>query len=255
LIKRLPTVSCMSRCCIAFAVTFLFFLSCKTTSTVQKIQADSTAIYTKVFIDSIYASALAFETLSAKAKVVVQQGEGTTEFTAYIRMRSDSAIWLSISPALGIEVARILITTDSVRIIDRLNNEYTSRGFDFFTSFTAIPVSFSEIQSMLLGIPVFTQRNSFQLSSTDSSFQLFYSDSSFTNTILLDRSFNLKTQLLKVTGKGSLMIAQEQYDETYNPAFSLWRKVEAVTTQPASFEITFTKVRFNEPLTFPFKVE
>ncbi len=245
----------MIRCCIALSVLLLFFLSCKTTSNVQKLRADSTALFTMLVIDSIHASALQFETLSAKAKVIAEQGGGTTEFTASIRMRKDSAIWFSISPALGIEVARILITMDSVRIIDRFNNKYISKGFDFFTSFTAIPISFSEMQSMLLGIPVFTQKNSFQLSTTDSSFQLFFSDSSFSNNILLDRSFNLKTQLLEVLGKGSLMITQGQYDETYNPAFSLWRRMEAVTVQPAVFEITFTKVRFNEPLTFPFKVE
>ena len=41
-------------------------------------------------------------------------------------MLRDSAIWLSISPLLGIEAVRVLLTKDSVKALDRLNNIYYS---------------------------------------------------------------------------------------------------------------------------------
>ncbi|MBK6894893.1 MAG: DUF4292 domain-containing protein [Flavobacteriales bacterium] len=36
----------------------------------------------------------------------------------------DSAVWVSITPALGIEVARALLTTDSLFLIDKIHDTY-----------------------------------------------------------------------------------------------------------------------------------
>ena len=38
----------------------------------------------------------------------------TGTFTLNVRMARDSVIWMSISPALGVEAARVLLTPDSV---------------------------------------------------------------------------------------------------------------------------------------------
>jgi len=67
---------------------------------------------------------------AAKADVDLTLPEGNRSFKGIIRSVQDSAIWLSIVPALGIEAARVLITTDSVKFMDRLHDTHFLAGRD-----------------------------------------------------------------------------------------------------------------------------
>ena len=118
----IPVISC-------FFFTLLIVQGCKTTSRLPA-SGQTTSNSTKVLMDSMQRHAFYFEWVTGKAKVEVYEGTNKTEFTASIRMRKDSAIWLSVSPALGLEVARVLITRDSIRVIDRLNG---FGNFDLYT--------------------------------------------------------------------------------------------------------------------------
>ena len=61
---------------------------------------------------------------SARADVEVDMGDGTKKFKAVIRSVNDSAVWVSVVPLLGIELARILITPDSLKVLDKLADSY-----------------------------------------------------------------------------------------------------------------------------------
>ncbi len=39
----------------------------------------------------------------------------------------DSAVWVSVIPALGIEMARALLTPDSLKLMDKLHDQYLRR--------------------------------------------------------------------------------------------------------------------------------
>ena len=68
---------------------------------------------------------------SARVNVDATIDKENRSFNANLRICKDSAIWMSISPALGIEVARVLIDKDSVRFINRLNSTYFKGGFAY----------------------------------------------------------------------------------------------------------------------------
>ena len=74
-------------------------------------------------------------------------------FKVNVRMRRDSAIWLSITPALGVEVARIMLTEDSVKFFSKVPGD----RFGYLGDYTALeenfgaPVDFKMLQSVLLG--------------------------------------------------------------------------------------------------------
>jgi hypothetical protein len=61
---------------------------------------------------------------SAKADVELSMPEQARSFKAHLRSVHDSALWVSVVPLLGIEAARALLTTDSLRIMDRINDQY-----------------------------------------------------------------------------------------------------------------------------------
>ena len=61
---------------------------------------------------------------SAKADVDMKDSANAQGFKAHLRCVMDSAVWLSVVPALGIEVARALLTPDSLKVIDKLGDHY-----------------------------------------------------------------------------------------------------------------------------------
>ena len=60
----------------------------------------------------------------AKADVGFENADGSKSFGAHIKSVLDSAAWVSVTPALGIEVARAVLTPDSLKLLDRLNDKY-----------------------------------------------------------------------------------------------------------------------------------
>jgi hypothetical protein len=92
-----------------------------------------------------------FEYLSTKSKIKYQDSNQNLSASATIRFRKDSLIWISVSPALGIEAARCLITQDSITIINKLNKEYYVENFESLSQKFNIEINFDLIQAMLLG--------------------------------------------------------------------------------------------------------
>ena len=80
------------------------------------------------------------------------QGQGST-FKINARMRRDSALWLSITPALGVEAARALLTQDSVLFYSKVpGNRFAYRGdFQALDSLLGTEVNFDMVQRILLG--------------------------------------------------------------------------------------------------------
>lgn len=61
---------------------------------------------------------------TARAAMDVTTPEGHRSLKAQIRNVRDSATWVSVVPALGIEVARILLTPDSMKVLDKMSDQY-----------------------------------------------------------------------------------------------------------------------------------
>ena len=87
----------------------------------------------------------------AKASVNSDINNQTNSFSANLRIKKDSAIWISISPALGIEVARALITPDSLKFINRINGTFFRGDYKYLNELFQIEVNFKMIQAILLG--------------------------------------------------------------------------------------------------------
>ena len=77
----------------------------------------------------------------------------TNSFKVNVRMRRDSAIWLSITPALGVDAARVVLTTDSVRFLSKLpGNGFGYTGdYAAFDSLLGTELTFDMAQHILTG--------------------------------------------------------------------------------------------------------
>ncbi|MCC6839020.1 MAG: DUF4292 domain-containing protein [Flavobacteriales bacterium] len=92
--------------------------------------------------------------LSARAEVSLDAGKGNRSFKAHLRVVHDSAIWISVTPALGIEVARALLTHDSLMIMDKLNDQYWRGTHDQAQARFGVRPNLALLQDAFMGLPI-----------------------------------------------------------------------------------------------------
>ena len=91
---------------------------------------------------------------SAKASVDLKDSTGSKGFKAHIRCVIDSAAWISVVPALGIEVARALLTTDSLKVMDKIGDKYWVGDTAQAKRKFGLAPELSLFQQALLGMPI-----------------------------------------------------------------------------------------------------
>ncbi|WP_133271582.1 DUF4292 domain-containing protein [Hymenobacter radiodurans] len=113
------------------------------------------AVPTKTVIpptsNAVRANNVEFRYLSAKGKAQIEQnGNKLPNANLTLRIRRDSVIWISVSVA-GFEGVRASITQDSVRVLNKLQREYYVGDFAYLSRQLNVPVSFAQVQALLLG--------------------------------------------------------------------------------------------------------
>lgn len=160
----------MFRYLLLFCFSFFITASAKATG-------DSTLTYASV-LDSVTQNQLAYQTLSFRSKLLWDSDKTTQELQGTVRIQKDSLIWASLG-AFGLEAARVLLTSDSFKIIYKLNNEYSVQPFSYLRNWLLFPVSFPMLQQLLVGEKIDISANATAVEKTDS-FLVLYSE---TNTL------------------------------------------------------------------------
>ncbi len=142
----------MNRILLVFILIFgsmALFSGCKSTrKTIKQPIKEYGADY---LFEKLKENELKFDWLSGKFSLDLIINKKKNSFKGQIRIRRDSAIWVSFSPALGIEMARMLITQDSVFFLNRISKKYFTGDIEFVTDFLDANVDFDVIQSLLIG--------------------------------------------------------------------------------------------------------
>lgn len=95
--------------------------------------------------------AKSYEWLTSKVDINVEGNCMTfDDLSGQLRMRRDSLLWLSVTAPMGVEVARVKISTDSVWIINRMEKNYLAEPLDSVAQHFGIPVSLPWIETLLL---------------------------------------------------------------------------------------------------------
>lgn len=140
----------LSKLSLVLAVLILAYSCASKKSAVKKDNSGITA-KGKDLLSTYELNNLNFITFSGRAKAKVQYGEESQNVTLNVRMERDKAIWISVTALLGIEVARVIITPDSVKIMNRLQSEYVAKPFSYIYKYTNPGVSFKMLQDILIG--------------------------------------------------------------------------------------------------------
>lgn len=126
----------------------LVLVSCGSKRRKVKLEKEGTG--TSVSLGDYNINNLDFLTFSGRAKAKVEMGTAKHDLTLHVRIQRDKAIWISVTALLGIEAARVLITPDSVRILNKLQGEYIAKPFSYIYRYTNKGIAFSTLQDLLM---------------------------------------------------------------------------------------------------------
>lgn len=125
-------------------VSLIVFASCKRQN-ISIFGPGSSAV------ENFLVQEIDFDYFSSKAKVSYDDGTNKLNFTANIRMKKDSVIWISATGPMSVEAVRAMITKDSVFVMNRLDNTYTAYSTDFFLDKFNVDLSLNNLQNIILG--------------------------------------------------------------------------------------------------------
>ena len=109
------------------------------------VQTQTTAHY-----DEIIATLGTWQTMQTGGSLTIDVGSSFSS-GVQVRMVRDEAIYISFRPMLGIEVGRLLITADSIYVIDKVHKRYAAEKVSLLTA--GLPITVSTVQDMFLGRP------------------------------------------------------------------------------------------------------
>ncbi len=134
---------------LLFVFTTIFVASCATTKEIEvnkKIKYISeNKLYNNVIDSTLNYSGLYFK----KFSVNINNNGKKNNYKGVMKIQKDSAIWISMTAPLGIEVVRIIITKDSIKLVDRYNKQYFTGNFDYISSKFNNDFDYYTIQSII----------------------------------------------------------------------------------------------------------
>jgi len=127
----------------------LFFFGCKSQRSIIKAPIKEEG--SEYLVGKLQENELKFKTFEARFNIEYNENRRFLDFKGQVRIVKDSAIWISFNQDLGIEIARLLITEDSVKFMDRFNKQYLITDYAFINNFLNTNLDFGILQSIILG--------------------------------------------------------------------------------------------------------
>lgn len=209
--------------------------------------------------DAVEKSRIDFETFSAKVKVDFEGSDGKkNDFNAFIRLRKDSVLWVSINALLGIEAFRVLITPDSVKVLNKLDKVAQLRSVSYLKEITKLPFTFKELQDLILGNPIYFDKNIVSYKKENNAVSVVNMGQIFKHLLSLNpENMNIQHSKLDDVDPARARTADISYGDyelRNDKPFSTFRKITLAEKSKLDIEMKFKQFDFNVPLNFPFGI-
>lgn len=259
------------RILLVFFMLGTLAMSCRSTRKItQVVTKDSTAILVPPTADDsvrlveetfaqIKRNNIDFNTFSAKVKVDYRDSkERKYDFNTFMRIRKDSTIWVSIIAALGIEAFRVVITPDSIKILDKLEKTYDMKPLSYLQEITKLPFDFKTLQDIIIGNPVYTEGDVTSIKQSDEMITMSLAGDFFKHLMTFRKSdYILLTSKLDDIDKSKNRTANLAYEDHSSDGtirFSNRRKINIAEKTNLDVDLEFKQVEFNKQLSYPFSI-
>lgn len=196
--------------------------------------------------------------MSARARISFKNEDMAVSGSATFRLQKDNLLWVSVKK-LGFEVARAMITPDSVFIIDRINNEYGRFGLNYLSDSYNLPANFGMVQSVILGKPYFVNPASVRLEKANQNYQLTDQIPGHQVTYSVDQKDLrlLAMNYVSALGDQRLEASLSEYAEIDKQQnFSYFRdfRLEEKDASITEMTIKFSQIELDTPQDTPFSI-
>jgi hypothetical protein len=216
---------------------------------------------------------LQYKWFTAKFSAEYKNKEQTNSFNGQIRIGKDSVIWLSFSPALGIEVFRMMVTQDSVKFINRMNNTFFSGDYNYVNRYLNTNIDFDILQSFLTGNDLsFYESGKFRAGLDNNIYKLATANRIKLKKFVWNSQENLRVLIQNIwIDPESFKITRADVKEIREPnikleaTYSSFEKIEdqlfpkemsfvISAVNNLSVTVSFSKITINSAPAFPFKI-
>ena len=216
---------------------------------------------------------LKYTWFSGKFSASYKNQKKSNSFNGQIRIKRDSVIWLSLTPGLGIEALRLIITTDSVKMINKINNTYYIGDYEAVNRFLNTNIDFDLLQAYLMGNDLtFYEDGKFRATIDKGAYKLSTAERmklkkyvrnneekvrGFIQNIWLDsETFKIVEADVKEISNDKIKL-EASYGDFENIEGQLFPKALDVTiwaTNTIKVKAAFSKISVDVPLQFPFRI-
>ncbi|MEP6617125.1 MAG: DUF4292 domain-containing protein [Ginsengibacter sp.] len=253
-------------------IIFCVLASCRSTKKLQTAinRKDTVAIVVvnndslldiKNAMDNIHRHYIDFNTFSAKIKVQYEDNKGKQpDVNAFVRIKKDSLIWISINATfLNIEAFRVLISKDSIWILNKLEKQVEYHSLTYLEQVAKIPLDFKTLQDLILGNPIYVGNRIVSYKKTENRILISTVGEHFKNLLTLSASNNYLVERSKLDDINLAFnrtgdLTYYEYENKSGIFFSTFRELTVAEKTKVDITLNFKQYDFNNDLSFPFSI-
>lgn len=222
-------------------------------------KADSIAMVTSIY-EKVKGRRIEFKTFSAKLKVDYTDKDGKgPDLTVFVRIKKDSAIWLSINATVfSYEAYRVLITKDSVIVLNKNDKAVQFRSLSYLQELTQLPFDFSTLQDLIIGNPIYLEKNVVSFKKSQDIILMLLSGDKFKHLMTLTGPDYMlqhsKLDDITASRNRTCDLTYSNYENKSGSLFSTGRQITVAEKSKLNIGMDFKQYSFNENLSFPFAI-
>ena len=208
-------------------------------------------------LTELSAKSIQFEWVQARARVNYKEKSKSKNFTASVRIRRDSIIWISITSIMGVEVARLQVRSDSVFLLDRLNNKYRAEALSFLENYFPFRFDISGlIQKIIVGEPLVDEDKMSSIKQNKKGYVISSENELYHHTLNLnEHDLTISTEhLADRQNDRKLSLIFDDYKSDSGKLFSYVRNIQFDGDEKINLTVKFSKVKWDDPQAFPFHI-
>lgn len=249
---------------IGIALCLLVIVSCKARKpivvTPPPVIAPPVAGKTVNPIDVIKAQQLNFNTFSAKASTTLDIDGDKNDVTLNIRIARDKKIWVSVikTVIVDIELARALITPDSILLINKYQRLYTKKPFSFVHTYSGKQVNYKTLESLLVGnaLPEILNDKNVILQTNNGNTTLSGNFQDVMYKLLLGPDKRVaQLNLSNPAESQNLQVTDKEFIQSGNKIVPSQIDIQsAIKSKKIQVNLQYTRVDFDQQLEYPFSI-
>lgn len=165
------------RIILIFSVLTLLFIGTGCSSKKKMTKATLREFTASHLIKEVQENEFDFDSFQAKMNLKIETADKSFSTKGQLRMQKDSIIWTSISAPLGVEVLRMMVTPDSVFMLNRNDKTYLIENISVFNDISPMITTIDFIQAVLVGNDInLRESDNYKISIKDGQYNLLISN-------------------------------------------------------------------------------